>query len=77
MVLLPSANFFQKSVSVNILNGLLYRTCEVFIDDLLFRRQNDDDFVRNACKILRIRQEKGMILSAKKLVIGMTKVPFV
>ena len=77
MGLLPSANFFQKSMSVHILNGPLYRTCEVYIDDLLFHGQNDEDFVRNTREIFEICRNKGVILSAKKLVIGMTKVPFV
>ena len=45
MGLLPSANFFQMSMSVHILNGPLYRTCEVYIDDFLFHEQNDEDFV--------------------------------
>ena len=36
MGLLPSVNFFKKSMSVQIFNGPLYRTCEVYIlrDDL-------------------------------------------
>ena len=76
MGLLPSANFFQKSMSVHILNGPLYRTCEVYIDDLLFHGQNDEDFLRNTREIFEICRNKGVILSAKTLVIGITKVPF-
>ena len=76
MGLLPSANF-KKSMSVHILNGPLYRTCEVYIDDLLFHGQNDEDFVHNTRKIFEICRKKGVILSANKLVIRMTKVPFV
>ena len=64
-------------MSVHILNGPLYRTCEVYIDDLLFHGQNDEDFARNTREIFEICRNKGVILSAKKLVIGMTKVPFV
>ena len=33
MGLLPSANYFQKSMSVYVLNDLLYKICEVYIDD--------------------------------------------
>ena len=77
MGLLPSANFFQKSMSVHIFNGPLYRTCEVYIDDLLFHGQNDEDFIINTRQIFQICREKGVILSAKKLVIGMSSVPFV
>ena len=69
MGLLPSANFFQKSMSVHILSGPLYRTCEVYIDDLLFHGQDDEDFLRNARDIFQICRMKGVILSTKKLVI--------
>ena len=75
MGILPSANFFQKSMSVHILKGPLYTTCEVYIDDLLFDGQNDEDFVRNTHEIFEICRNKGVIFSAKKLMIGMTKVP--
>ena len=70
-------DFFQKSMSVHILSGPLYRTCEVYIDDLLFHGQDDEDFLRNARDIFQICREKGVILSAKKLVIGMERVTFV
>ena len=45
--------------------------------DLLFHGQKDDDFARNTREIFQIYREKEVILSAKKLVIGVTKVPFV
>ena len=77
MGLLPSANFFKKSMSLHIFSGPLYRTCEVYIDDLLFHGQNDEDFVQNAREIFQNCREKGVILSAKKLVIGMDRVTFV
>ena len=63
-------------MSVHILIRPLYRTCEVYIDYLLFH----DDFLRNARDIFKICKkhlEKGVILSAKKSVIGMERVTFV
>ena len=64
-------------MSVHILSGTLYRTCEVYIDDLLFHGQDDEDFLRNARDIFQICREKAVIFSAKKLVIGMERVTFV
>ena len=77
MGLLPSANFFQKSMSVHVFNGPLYRTCEVYIDDLLFHGQDDEDFVINTRQLFQICRDKGVLLSAKKLVIGVSSVQFV
>ena len=75
---IPSiANLFQKNMSVHILNGPLYRTCEVHVDNFLLYRQNDEDSVLNTREIFEICSNEAVILSAKKLVIGMTKVPFV
>ena len=65
MGLLPSANFFQKRMSVHILNGPMYRTFEVYFDDLLFHGQNDEDFFLNTREIFEIYRKKGVILSAK------------
>jgi len=77
MGLLPSANFFLKSMSVHVFNGPLYRICEVYIDDLLFFGQDDEDFVINTRQLFQICRENGVIFSAKKLVIGVSSVQFV
>ena len=47
MGLLPSANFFQKSMGFNVLNGLIYNICEIYINDMLVFGNNDDAFIRN------------------------------
>jgi len=64
-------------MSVHILNGPLYRTCKVYIDDLLFHGQNCEDFILNTREIFETCKNKGVILSAKKLIIEITKVLFV
>ena len=47
MGLLPSANFFQKSRGVHVLNSLIYNICEVYIDDMLIFEANDKIFLDN------------------------------
>ena len=74
MGLLPSANFFQKSMTVYIFAAPLYRSVEVYIDDLLLHGQDDDDFVANTRTMFGLCREKGVILSAKKLKLGLEKV---
>ena len=44
MGLLPSANFFQKSMGVHVLHGLIYNICEVYIADMLIFGTNEDAF---------------------------------
>jgi hypothetical protein len=77
MGLLPSANFFQKSMGVYILNGLIYNICEVYIDDMLVFGEMDDAFIRNVTTVFQRCREKNVTLNAKKLVIGVDTVPFV
>jgi len=47
MDLLPSANFFPKSMGVHVLNGLIYNICEVYIDDMLIFGSKDEAFLEN------------------------------
>ena len=60
-----------------IFNGPLYRTCEVYIDDLLFHGQNKEDCVIITRQTFQICREKGVILSTKKLAIRMSNIQFV
>ena len=72
--MLPSDNFFQKSMSIHILNGPFQRTFDVYIlyiDDLDFQGKEKDDFIIKAREIFNICRDKGVI--RKKLVIGMGK----
>jgi hypothetical protein len=66
MGLLPSANFFQKSMGVHILNGLIYNICEVYIDDILVFGETDDAFIRNVTTVFQCCREKNVTLNAKK-----------
>ena len=77
MVLLPSANFFQKSMSFYVFREPLYETREVYMDDLLVYGHNDDDFVANVRAIFQKCRDKAVTLSAKKLYLGFDTVPFV
>ena len=65
MGLLPSANFFQKSMSYYVFREPLYQICEVYIDDLLINGTDDDNFVQNVCTIFQKFREKNVTLGAK------------
>ena len=55
MGLLPSAIFFQNSMGVHVLNGLVYNICELYIDDML----NDDTFIDNTRTEFQRRRERN------------------
>ena len=58
MGLLPSANFFQKSMSYYVFREPLYQICEVYIDDLLVYGHDDDDFGNNVRTIFQKCRDK-------------------
>jgi transposase InsO family protein len=70
MGLLPSANFFQKSMSEYVFYGLLYTLCEVYIDDLLMYGNDDTTFLDNVRAIFERCRLKNVTLNAKKLKLG-------
>ena len=70
MGLLLSANFFQKSMGVHVLNGLTYNICEVFINDMLIFGSNDKTFLDNTRTVFQRCRERNVTLNAKKLIIG-------
>jgi len=50
---------------------------EVYIDNLFFLGQNNEDFVITTRQQFQICREKSVMMSAKMLVTGMSIVPFV
>jgi hypothetical protein len=76
MGLLPSANYFQKSMGVYVLNDLLYKICEVYIDDMLILGRDDDNFISNVRTVFQRCREKNVALNVKKLTIAKDKVQF-
>ena len=75
--LLPSDDNFQKSMCVYVLNYLLYKICEVYIDDMLILGSDDDNFISNVRTVFHRCREKNVTLNAMKLTIGKDKVYFV
>jgi transposase InsO family protein len=77
MGLLPSANFFQKSMSTYVLHGLLYSQCEVYIDDVFLCGVTDDALLEHARKVFQRFREKRVTLNPLKVEMGADKVQFV
>ena len=47
MGLKGSPSYFQSRMAFEVLADLLYRTCELYIDDVIVHGQNEDDFLKN------------------------------
>ena len=64
-------------MGVYVLHDLLYKCCEVYIDDMLIFGTDDDDFLSNVRKVFQRCREKYVTLNSKKLTIGKDKVSFI
>ena len=57
--LLPSANYFQKSMSYFVFREPRYQICKVYIDDLLIYGTDDHNFVQNAPYFKNVVKERN------------------
>ena len=59
---------------VYVFNDLMYKCCEVYIDDMLIFGTDDENFLSNVRKVFQRCREKNVTLNSKKLTIGIDKV---
>ena len=62
MGLIPSANFFQKSMDVHALHVFIFNICEVYIDDKLIFGTNEDTFLDNTGTVFQRYRERNATL---------------
>jgi hypothetical protein len=49
--------YFQRSMSNTVLTGLVYRICELYIDDVLIHGKDPETFLANVRKVFgRLRE---------------------
>ena len=58
-------------MSTEVLAGLIYTICEVYLDDIIVFGTTEDEFVANVQKFLQACEEKGVTLNPKKCKFGM------
>jgi hypothetical protein len=60
-----------------VLQGLLYDFCEVYIDDVLVYGNNEDEYIDNLHKVLQRFRERRVTANSDKCIFGADKVEFV
>ena len=73
----PAANYFQRTMSQEVLPGLIYNCCEVYIDDILVYGRTEDEYIENLRKVFQRFREKGITLNPDKCIFGADEVEFV
>jgi len=74
MGLKSAPSYFQKEMATDVLGGLLYSCCEVYIDDIIIYGDTETSFANNLERVLKRLRVKGVTLNPKKAKIGLQSV---
>lgn len=77
MGLMGAPSYFQQVIATVVLAGLLYITCELYIDDILIHAPNPELFMKRLREIfMRFRKHK-ITVNPEKCLLGFEEVEFV
>jgi transposase InsO family protein len=77
MGLKNAASFFQRVMATVVLVNLMYRICELYIDDVLVFGKTEDEFVENLRTVFQRFRKHRITLNPKKCRLGMDHVEYV
>ena len=70
--------YFQRSMSSKVLAGLVYRICELYIDDdVLIHGATESDFIANVRKVFERLREHNVAVNPRKTKLGLPQVEYV
>ena len=70
-------SYFQEKMASDVLRGLLYFICEVYIDDIIIGGDSEEDLAKNLRLVFTRLVEENVKLNPKKLKIGLTEIKYV
>ena len=77
MGLIGAGGYFQQTLALVVLSGLLYIICELYIDDILLYAQTNREFITRVRQIFERMSKYKLILNPDKCAFGMSEVEFV
>ena len=77
MGLKSAGSYFQQAMAHEVLHGLLYDICEVYLDDILIYAQTKNEFIINMNKIFDRLEERGITVNPEKCELGVRQIEFV
>jgi len=77
MGLKGAPSYFQQAMQTEVLQGLLYQICELYIDDIIIFADSEDELVDNLGQVLERLQAHNITVSPEKCCFGLTEVEFV
>ena len=69
-------SYYQQQIA-NALEGLLYKSCEVYIDDIIIYGTTEEEFLDNLRAVLERLNERGITVNPAKCKFGVETVAYV
>jgi len=69
-------SYFQRAMHTEVLSGLIYSICEIYIDDILFWGSSEEDYLSHLETILIRLSDKGITLNPNKCKLGLEEVEY-
>jgi hypothetical protein len=70
-------SYFQEMMATIVLNGLIYISCEMYLDDCIVFARGQEEFLERLERVFRRFRCFGLLLKAKKCRFGMTQIDYV
>lgn len=77
MGLMGAPSYFQRIMTTVVLAGLMYNTCEVYLDDIIVWGRTKDEYVNNVRKVLERLRKHKLTANPKKTKLGLEKIEYV
>jgi len=77
MGLTHAGSYFQHQLSTKVLNGLIHKDCELYLDDCLVYAGDADEYITRLTKVFERFRDHGITLNPDKCHLGLTQVEYV
>ena len=68
---------FQQQIATKVLCGLIYKICELYLDDIIVHGRTEEEFLANLRQVFERLRKHRILLSPGKCRLGLSKVEYV
>jgi transposase InsO family protein len=77
MGLTGAPGYFQRAMATEVLHGLMYTICELYLDDIIVFGRTREEFIHNLRAVLQRLIDHNITINPKKCKIGLAEVEYV
>ena len=77
MGLTGAPSYFQRVMTTEVLNDLVYRILEVYLDDVIITGRTKDEFLQNLIAVFKRLKEVGITINPRKCKFGLRSIEYV